>query len=61
MGYGFYPTPWFHISNSASLRGIKSPRCGWDNIAYPTAIHGIWRFISHRSDFIPRSEAEWDI
>ena len=30
-------------------------------IAYPTTSHGIWRFISHRGDYIPRSEAEWDI
>ena len=35
----------------------------WDNgiIAYPTTSHGIWRFIPHRGDYIPRSEAEWDI
>ena len=30
-------------------------------IAYPTTSHGIWRFIPHRGDDIPRSEAEWDI
>ena len=30
--------------------------CG-NMIAYPTTIHGIWRFIPHRGDYIPRSEA----
>ena len=28
-----------------------------DIIAYPTTSHGIWRFIPHRGDYIPRSEA----
>ena len=32
-----------------------------DNIAYPTTSHGICRFIPPRGDYIPRSEAEWDI
>ena len=70
IGYGIYPTPRFHISHSASLRGRYSPRCGipsishgllLDNIAYPTTSHGIWRFIPHRGDYIPQSEAEWDV
>ena len=32
-----------------------------DNIANPKTSHGIWRFIPHRGDYIPQSEAEWDI
>ena len=32
-----------------------------NNIAYPTTSHGIWGFIQHRGDYIPRSKAEWDI
>ena len=30
-------------------------------IAYPTTSHGIWRFIPHRGDYIPRSEARCGI
>ena len=28
---------------------------------YQTTSHAIWSFISHLGDYIPRSEAEWDI
>ena len=31
-----------------------------DIIAYLTTSHGIWRFIPHRGDYIPRSEAKND-
>ena len=31
------------------------------NIAYPTTSHGIWGFIQHPGEYIPRSKAEWDI
>ena len=32
-----------------------------DIIAYPTSSHGIWRFIPHRGDYIPRSEADFSL
>ena len=32
----------------------------WNVIAYLTTSHGIWTFIPHRREQIPRSEAEWN-
>ena len=43
------------------MRELNDINLNKDNIAYPTSSDGIWKFIPHRGDYIPRSEADWDI
>ena len=47
IGHRIYPTPQFHISHSAPLRGMYSPRCGI-NLHIPCLV-------------IPFSSASWDV
>ena len=49
----------FNTSDDCSQSQSSKPFKTMINIiAYPTTSHGIWRFIPHRGDYIPRSEAE---
>ena len=43
----FYFSNWFNAFQRYLL----------DIIAYSTTSHGIWRFIPHQGDYIPRNEA----